>query len=95
MEKETIYHIAELAHIHISEEEVLYLTTEISAILAYASQLKEVDTEGVEPMHHAVSVANVFRADKEGCVTDLDTTTFLVNASPDHEKGYVKVKAIR
>jgi aspartyl-tRNA(Asn)/glutamyl-tRNA(Gln) amidotransferase subunit C len=46
----TVRHIAKLARIAVSDEEVAALAPELSNILGWVEQLAEVDVEGVEPM---------------------------------------------
>lgn len=53
-----------LARLSLSEEELTKMTSQLGDIVGYVDQLAELDTEGVEPMAHAVDVANVFRADE-------------------------------
>ncbi len=58
-----IEHVARLARIEISNEEVAALRDSMGHILTYIERLNEVDTEGVEPMVHAIDLSNVFRED--------------------------------
>ncbi len=39
------------------------MTAELAQIVGYVDQLAEVDTDGIEPMAHAIELANVFRDD--------------------------------
>ena len=93
MDIQTIKHIAKLSHLDLTEEEMKSYAGELTAILDYMKELNEVDTEGVEPIAHAVSLRNVFRDDEYG-ETDIESAAELVNASPEKEDGYVKVRAI-
>ena len=60
---EQVRHVAELARLALSDDEVEALRPQLSAILAYAAQVGEVATPDVAPMTHAVSRANVLRED--------------------------------
>jgi len=93
MDKKTIHHIAKLSNLHINDEELSAFAHELSSILAYVSELNAVDTAGTEATGHAVVQTNVFRAD-EAHAQDLELAAALVNAAPDKDDGYVKVKAI-
>lgn len=93
MDKKTIHHIAKLSNLSVSDTEVSSFAHELSAILAYVSELNAVDTTGTEATGHAVASSNVFRKD-EAHATDLELSAALVNAAPDKDDGYVKVKAI-
>ena len=89
---ETIDHIAELARLRFGDAEKEKLASELEKILAYADKLNELDTAGVEPMKHVVSIWNVFREDE--VKESMDRNELLENA-PSHEDGYFKVpKAI-
>ena len=61
-----VRHVAKLARLKCSEEEIHRFTGQLGAILEYVDQLGEVDTAGVEPLAHCLPVANVLRADEEG-----------------------------
>ncbi|MCX8065016.1 MAG: Asp-tRNA(Asn)/Glu-tRNA(Gln) amidotransferase subunit GatC [Candidatus Hydrogenedentes bacterium] len=61
---EEIYHIAELANLYLTEEKAKALAVDLSEILEYVEKLKELNTDGIEPMMHAVPLQNVFREDK-------------------------------
>lgn len=93
MDKKTIHHIAKLSNLRVGDEEVSAFAHELSAILAYVSELNAVDTSNTEATGHAVATSNVFRKD-EAHPTDLELVAALVNAAPDKDDGYVKVKAI-
>ena len=61
---EDVRNVAHLARLQLSDEEVERFTQQLGEILAYVDQLNEVDTEGVEPMAHAIELSNVLRADE-------------------------------
>ena len=52
-----------LARLSLSDEELDRMTTQMAGILGYVDLLSELNTEQVEPMAHALDVANVFRDD--------------------------------
>ncbi len=93
MDKKTIHHIAKLSNLRVSDEEVSSFAHELSSILAYVSELNAVDIAGTEATGHAGEQTNVFRND-EPSAQDLELVAALVNAAPDRDDGYVKVKAI-
>lgn len=62
--KEDVIHIARLARLKLTDKEIEYYTSQLDIILKYIGQLKEVDTRGIEPMSHVLSIQNVFREDK-------------------------------
>ena len=55
--------IALLGRLLLSEEELGRMTVQLGDILGYMDLLREVDTEQVEPMAHALDITNAFRDD--------------------------------
>lgn len=55
--------VARLARLQFSPAELDTFTNELAKIVEYVDQIGQLDTEGVEPMAHAVEVTNVFRED--------------------------------
>ncbi|MBI5583999.1 MAG: Asp-tRNA(Asn)/Glu-tRNA(Gln) amidotransferase subunit GatC [Deltaproteobacteria bacterium] len=60
---EEVLHIAQLARLHLSPEEVDLFSRQLNDILGYMEQLNALDTEGVEPTFHALHLINAFRGD--------------------------------
>jgi len=58
-----VRYTAQLARLHLSEEEIAKFQTQLSQVLAYVEKLEQVDVSGVEPTAHANAVFNVFRED--------------------------------
>ena len=56
--------VALLARLDLDDDQVDALTPQMADIVAYVDSLAEVDTAGVEPMVHAVELANVLRPDE-------------------------------
>jgi aspartyl-tRNA(Asn)/glutamyl-tRNA(Gln) amidotransferase subunit C len=82
---------AELARLELSDDELSRLERELSAILDYMSDLAKLDTEGVEPMTHAVPMNMLLRADKLG--VQLATDLALASA-PRKEGSFFEVPKI-
>jgi aspartyl-tRNA(Asn)/glutamyl-tRNA(Gln) amidotransferase subunit C len=59
-----VRYTAQLARLHLSDEEIAKFQTQLSQVLEYVERLKQVDVTGVEPTAHANEVFNVFRADE-------------------------------
>ena len=90
-EKDVRY-IAELAHLHLDEEEVSGYQGEMEQILTYVDKLNELDTELVEPMSHVLaSEENVLREDKRTGSFERDQA--LANA-PIAGAGHFKVPRV-
>jgi aspartyl-tRNA(Asn)/glutamyl-tRNA(Gln) amidotransferase subunit C len=80
---EQVKWVAHLARLELTEAELATLTPQLSQIVDYVALLQQVNTEGIEPMAHALQVHNVFR-DDEG-VPSLPVAEALANA-PDRRK---------
>ena len=86
-----VRYVAELARLELSTEEVELFTGDMNRILDYMDQLNELDTGGVEPTSHVLSLKNVFREDVVG--ESLTVDEVLANA-PRREKGHFVVPKI-
>lgn len=84
-------HVANLARLELTQEEKETFTEQLNAILKYAEQLNELDTEGVVPTSHAMLLSNVMREDEVRASLPIETV--LLNA-PDEEDGQIKVPAV-
>ena len=89
--KEQVEHVAKLARLEVSENEKAMFARQLSAILTYMDQLKEVDTEGVEPTATVLPTENVFREDE--VKPSLTQERALANA-PDQADGFFRVPKI-
>ncbi|MDD5087712.1 MAG: Asp-tRNA(Asn)/Glu-tRNA(Gln) amidotransferase subunit GatC [bacterium] len=61
--KEDIRRTAHLARLHLSEAELDSMTETLSRVFDDIDQLHEVDTEGVQPLHHVLDLRNVLEED--------------------------------
>ena len=61
---EEISHVASLARLHLSQEEVEAMAKQLDEILTYVAKLNELETESVVPTTHAISIVNAFREDE-------------------------------
>jgi len=76
-----------LGRLLLTPEEVQQMTAQMGAILEYFALLAQVDTEGVEPMAHALDLADVLRPD-EVCAS-LDREKALANAPKRDAECYL------
>jgi aspartyl-tRNA(Asn)/glutamyl-tRNA(Gln) amidotransferase subunit C len=58
-----VRYTAQLARLHLSEEEIAKFQAQLTQVLAYVEKLEKVDVSGVEPTAHANAIFNVFRED--------------------------------
>jgi aspartyl-tRNA(Asn)/glutamyl-tRNA(Gln) amidotransferase subunit C len=59
-----VEHIAKLARLEFSPDEMEKFTHQMNDILAYIDKLNELDTSNVEPLSHVIELNNVFRDDE-------------------------------
>ena len=64
LSREEVLHIAQLARVGLSEEDVAKFQEQLSEILDHFEALKALDTEGVEPTSHPLSLESVMRPDE-------------------------------
>ena len=62
--REDVEHVARLARLALTPEELERMRTQLNAILVHIDALKAVDTDGIEPTSHAVPLVNVMREDE-------------------------------
>jgi aspartyl-tRNA(Asn)/glutamyl-tRNA(Gln) amidotransferase subunit C len=86
-----VEHVAHLARLELSEEELGRFAGQLDAILAYMDKLNELDTTGVEPMLHGTDGYQVARPDEVG--GSLPREEALRNA-PESAGGYFKVPRV-
>ncbi len=88
-----VQHIAELARLELSEEELNRMTGQLSAILEYAARLQQLDTEAIPPTASVVPLENVMREDT--VTPSLPRDAVLANAPDKDEKNeFFRVRAI-
>jgi aspartyl-tRNA(Asn)/glutamyl-tRNA(Gln) amidotransferase subunit C len=64
IDREQVLHVAKLARLELTEDEVERMSGELSSILEAIERIAELDLEGVEPTSHVVSLENVLRPDE-------------------------------
>jgi aspartyl-tRNA(Asn)/glutamyl-tRNA(Gln) amidotransferase subunit C len=88
---EQVRWVANLARLELSPDELAEITGQLSAIVDYVNQLQALDTDGVEPLAHAVELHNVFRADEPRPSLGVDEA--LANA-PNRRGDFYSVPAV-
>jgi aspartyl-tRNA(Asn)/glutamyl-tRNA(Gln) amidotransferase subunit C len=63
MDMEDVHDVARLARLELSDGDLATMARQLTAILDYFDQLKQLNTDGVEPLAHPLPVQNVFRLD--------------------------------
>jgi aspartyl-tRNA(Asn)/glutamyl-tRNA(Gln) amidotransferase subunit C len=72
MDIDEVKQVAKLSRLDLSGADLADMAKQLSAILEYIDQLKQLDTDGVEPMAHPLPIQNVFRADEPGHSLPVD-----------------------
>ncbi len=88
---EEVRHVALLARVGLSDDEVSRFQGQLSNILDYFQRLLEVDTENVPPTAHTLAMDNVMRDDEPR--PSFDKEDVLANA-PQREEDLFRVRAI-
>jgi len=90
--KDEVKHIAKLARLGLSDEEVAKFQTQLSDILSNAAMLDEVNTDGVEPIAQITGLTNVSFADE---VNESGLADKLLDQSPMPKQDHmIKVKNV-
>jgi aspartyl-tRNA(Asn)/glutamyl-tRNA(Gln) amidotransferase subunit C len=88
---EQVRWVAHLARLELDDAALDKMARQLSDILAYVDQLRQVDTEGVEPLAHPLPLHNVFRDDEPAPSLPVDEA--LANA-PDRRGDFYGVPAV-
>jgi aspartyl-tRNA(Asn)/glutamyl-tRNA(Gln) amidotransferase subunit C len=64
IDREQVLHVARLARLRLSEEEIERMTGELSSILDHIEKIGQLDLDGVDPTSHVVELENVLRPDE-------------------------------
>ena len=90
--RDDVLYVADLARLELDESSIDAFAEQIANILEYVNMLNRVDTEGVSPTSHAISLTNAFRDDepKEHLERDLA----LANAPEKEEGNFIVPKVV-
>jgi aspartyl-tRNA(Asn)/glutamyl-tRNA(Gln) amidotransferase subunit C len=86
--RDEVLHVARLARLELTEEEVARFTEQLSAILEAVDKVSELDLSDVEPTAHPLDLVNVWAEDEPRPSIPADDA--LRNA-PEREAGFFKV----
>jgi aspartyl-tRNA(Asn)/glutamyl-tRNA(Gln) amidotransferase subunit C len=64
IDREQVLHVARLARLRLSDEEVERMSSELSGILEHVERISALDLDGVEPTSHVIELENVLRPDE-------------------------------
>lgn len=91
IDREMVQHVAKLARLGLSEEDVETFGSQLSVILENIRILQEADVSGVSPTAHASRLTNIMREDVPR--PSYAPEVLLANA-PDQEDNCLKVNAV-
>ena len=86
--RDEVLHVARLARLELSEDEVAKFTEQLNAILEAVAKVSELDLADVEPTAHPLDVVNVWAEDEPR--PSIPVEDALANA-PEREGGFFKV----
>lgn len=86
-----IAHLAKLARLPLTPEEIKKFTTQLSSIVDYANEIDAVDTKDIAPTSQTTGLENVYRDDT--LLPSLPSTDAL-SGTDDTKNGYIRVDAI-
>ena len=87
IDREQVLHVARLARLRLSDEEVETMASELSSILGHIERISELDLEGVPATTHVVEVANALRADEP--TPSLPRDVILEQAPATQDGGFL------
>ncbi len=90
--KDEVLYVADLARLNLDEASIDKFAGQIGTILDYVDKLNEVDTEGIRPTSHAISLTNAFREDEPK--EHLERDQALANAPQKEDGAFVVPKII-
>ena len=91
IDEDLVRHIGKLSRIELTDEQVQTFGRQLASILEYFDKLQQLDTEGVEPMAHAVELHNVLADDVPAA--GLTGEQALANA-PQSDGGFFLVPKV-
>jgi aspartyl-tRNA(Asn)/glutamyl-tRNA(Gln) amidotransferase subunit C len=90
--KDEVLYVADLARLDLDDASIEKFAGQIGDVLEYVDKLNEVDTEGLRPTSHAISLTNAFREDEQR--QSLDREQALANAPEKEDGNFVVPKVV-
>jgi aspartyl-tRNA(Asn)/glutamyl-tRNA(Gln) amidotransferase subunit C len=88
IDRDQVLHVARLARLRLSEDEIEQMSRELSSVLDHIEKISELDLEGVKPTSHVVELENVLRPDEERESTARER---ILEGAPDVAAGGFRV----
>ena len=93
LSEEEVKNIAHLARIGLADQEIGKYRHDLSVVLDWMQELREVDTGGVEPIGHITGLENATAKDTISVATPAEKKRIVANF-PQTKDGYNKVRAV-
>jgi aspartyl-tRNA(Asn)/glutamyl-tRNA(Gln) amidotransferase subunit C len=90
--KEEVLYVADLARLNLDDASIDKFAGQIGDVLEYVEKLNAVDTKGLRPTSHAISLTNAFREDEQG--QPLNREQALANAPEKEDGNFVVPKVV-
>ena len=90
--KDEVLYVADLARLDLDSEMIDKFAGQIGTILDYVDKLNQVDTDGIRPTSHAISLTNAFREDEP--IEHLEREQVLANAPEKEDGNFVVPKVV-
>jgi aspartyl-tRNA(Asn)/glutamyl-tRNA(Gln) amidotransferase subunit C len=91
LERDAVLHIAKLARVELTEQEIATFSDQLSDIIGHFDALNAVDTDGVEPTAHTLPLRNVMADDTSRPSMPVEEVLAL---APSTDDGYLRVRAV-
>lgn len=91
LDLETVAHVAALARLGLTPEEMERMRDQLSAVLEHINQLQEVDTDDIPPTAQVIELESVMRDD---IVRPSLPRELVLQNAPQQEDGYIRVNAV-
>jgi aspartyl-tRNA(Asn)/glutamyl-tRNA(Gln) amidotransferase subunit C len=89
--RDDVAHVAGLARLDLDDGQIDHFTQHLASVLDHASEIENLDLDGVEPMTNPRSLTNVMREDIVGATLDRDA---VLAQAPVAEGGRFRVPPI-
>jgi aspartyl-tRNA(Asn)/glutamyl-tRNA(Gln) amidotransferase subunit C len=88
IDRDQVLHVARLARLQLTDEEVERMSAELSGILEHVERISSLDLDGVEPTAHVIELENVLRPDEPRPSWPREK---VLEAAPDPADGSFRV----
>lgn len=88
VDKKLLEHVAEVARIKLSEEEIKKFLPQLKESLEFFSKLRDINTDSVKPSFQPVELKNAVREDREGkCLSQEDALSLTEHKKEGYFRG--------